>query len=180
MFRSKITNIVAKVVCNPVNPESILAITPQASYNPKRFPAIFLKQTSGSCNIFPKSGTVVFLGYKSLELLNAGVNEFLGTFHDVITLVSLTDVCSVTATVFPAANVTLDLDDLCAKLQQEKDLFRTVVYEPDLHNTLQIHFAEPQSLVIMLHRTGKGIVAGAKNETEIQRVESMLNRLAMP
>lgn len=180
MYAYRVTNIIAKIECEPINLDSLLRLGRHYKYNAKKFPAVFCKLTSGSCNIFPKSGKVVFLGYKSLNHLNAGANEFLGVFGDLVKLINFVKVCSITATIgHQDAAVSLDLHRVYEEARKKNDVFRSVVYEPELHNALQLFFIQPASLVLMLHGSGKGIIAGAKSETDLQIVERLMNTLAL-
>lgn len=180
MYAYHVTNIIAKIECKPINLDSVLKVRRRLKYDARKFPAVFCKLTSGSCNIFPKSGKVVFLGYKSFNLMNAGANEFLDVFGDIVELVDTVKICSIAATIADQSTAMhLDLRKVYEKAKDRTDIFRNVVYEPELHNALQVFFERPASLVLMLHGSGKGIIAGAKSEADLQFVTDMMNTLEL-
>lgn len=146
----KVTNIVAKLKTSPVDLDDLfifLTVEQKACKLTSSFPAVFVKLNNGTCTFF-RTGTVTLNGCKSeaeVERLYSEIKGlgYPGTFSEPV-IVNV--VCQFSLN----TNVSLE------KLYRSLDC----IYEPELSNSLHIRLAD--SIIIMLHGTGNGIVTGLK------------------
>lgn len=161
----RIVNIVASIFLNHnLDLKSIHENLEHTTYNPKRYHAVVYRPPDITSTILiVKSGTIIFTGGKNMQDIQMAKNKIIDKFNKLNIVV----------------NVDLPIKIInmvgVADLIMEIDLIKTVVslgleraeYEPE--NFPSIIYKFPSSkMALLIFRSGKLILSGAKSEDELQ------------
>lgn len=160
----KIANVVAKLRISPLDLDDVFIFFTSEGKKCKytsSFPAVFVKLNYGTVTMF-STGTVTLNGCTSFFSVNLLYDELKQLGYPV----TFTDPIIVNSVWQFHTNNKVSLDQLKAKEC-------SFLYEPELSNSLHIYYDE--SVRILLHATGNGIITGIRSSGLIDAVIRFLS-----
>ena len=169
----QIENVVATAdLCQRLDLDSILKVTPGARYNPQKFPGLVytLKKPKTTTLLFA-SGKMVCTGARSAKSAKRAITQIIRNLKGQ-GIIILTDPDTEVQNIVASANLrgTIDLEVVAERLCK-------TMYEPEQFPGLIYTMNSPKA-VLLVFASGKIVCVGAKTETDInlavEKLQDML------